>query len=448
MAASSEIINLNVGGTRFSTSRQTLTWVQDTFFTAMLSGRISSMRDETGAIFIDRDPKLFGVILNYLRTRDIDLSSVDLDALRHEAEFYGLQPLVGRLALCQDLTAPTCGSVLFHGLLQPAVPPPSPHFAESALAEGAAAAAAAAARPGSIVRLPETPRSHSRQSSADLRFVAGLAARPAPVPMGRPGHSRGGSLDLRHPSHSRSSSADLSRLLAPPGGGGGGGLAGLAGWHEAAGVRIIRGHHNWLVAAYAHHVSCYRMKDSTGWHLFYTSPYITSAIDRVAINAKVVPTGSVADASTKMLGISCGASVHLWRISEDGSKSDVGQFSLGVPVEHLFFIGPQLVALSSAGRIGVWHAMTHHWQAQEIGSVSSFDRAGSFLLLGGTNGCIYYIDMQKFPLRMKDNDLLVTELYHDASNDPITAISVYLTPKTSKARPARHHTPPLFSVDL
>lgn len=41
--------------------------------------------------------------------------------------------------------------------------------------------------------------------------------------------------------------------------------------------------------------------------------------------------------------------------------------------------------------------------------------------------------MQKFPLRMKDNDLLVTELYRDPSYDPITAISVYLTPKTSKS---------------
>lgn len=39
--------------------------------------------------------------------------------------------------------------------------------------------------------------------------------------------------------------------------------------------------------------------------------------------------------------------------------------------------------------------------------------------------------MQKFPLRMKDNDLLVTELYRDPNNDPVTAISVYLTPKTS-----------------
>ena len=39
--------------------------------------------------------------------------------------------------------------------------------------------------------------------------------------------------------------------------------------------------------------------------------------------------------------------------------------------------------------------------------------------------------MQKFPLRMKDNDLLVTELYKDPANDSITAISVYLTSKTT-----------------
>ena len=40
--------------------------------------------------------------------------------------------------------------------------------------------------------------------------------------------------------------------------------------------------------------------------------------------------------------------------------------------------------------------------------------------------------MQKFPLRMKDNDLLVTELYKDPSEDMVTSLSVYLTPKTSK----------------
>ncbi len=47
-------------------------------------------------------------------------------------------------------------------------------------------------------------------------------------------------------------------------------------------------------------------------------------------------------------------------------------------------------------------------------------------------------DVQKFPLRMKDNDLLVTELYRDPSEDAITALSVYLTPKTSNALLSSH----------
>lgn len=44
-------------------------------------------------------------------------------------------------------------------------------------------------------------------------------------------------------------------------------------------------------------------------------------------------------------------------------------------------------------------------------------------------------DVQKFPLRMKDNDLLVSELYRDPAEDGVTALSVYLTPKTSKLFP-------------
>ena len=71
---SADIINLNVGGQRFSTSRQTLTWIPDSFFTAMLNGLISTNRDEQGYIFIDRDPKLFSTILNYLRTKELGKS--------------------------------------------------------------------------------------------------------------------------------------------------------------------------------------------------------------------------------------------------------------------------------------------------------------------------------------------------------------------------------------
>ena len=73
------------------------------------------------------------------------------------------------------------------------------------------------------------------------------------------------------------------------------------------------------------------------------------------------------------------------------------------------------------------------FQSQQLAPVTAHDTAGSFLLLGSSNGSINYIDMQKFPLRMKDNDLLVTELYRDPAGEAVTAISVYLTPKVPVA---------------
>lgn len=89
----------------------------------MLSGRISSLRDDSGAIFIDRDPTLFGIILNYMRTRDIDIKQCDLRMLRHEAEYYNISPLVRRLVLCEDLNHSSCGDVWFYAHLTPPVVP-------------------------------------------------------------------------------------------------------------------------------------------------------------------------------------------------------------------------------------------------------------------------------------------------------------------------------------
>ena len=37
---------------RFASSRQTLTWVPDSFFSSLLSGRIPSIKDETGAVSV------------------------------------------------------------------------------------------------------------------------------------------------------------------------------------------------------------------------------------------------------------------------------------------------------------------------------------------------------------------------------------------------------------
>ncbi|XP_043501074.1 BTB/POZ domain-containing protein KCTD3 isoform X1 [Polistes fuscatus] len=432
----SDIVHLNVGGTRFSTSQQTLTWIPDSFFTALLSNRIASHQDLDGALFIDRDPRMFSIILNYLRTKDINLKNVDIRSLRHEAEYYGITPLVKRLMLCEDLTQSSCGDVLFSGYL----PPPGIPLQESATippnisdvsVHGRVATTTSISRTDTATTLQpiissypcnqntngqqnhKRPiASHVRNSSLDYR----LSQRGLP-------HSRTPSLDLRH---IRNNSADLNKLYKNDVGV----IFGpqqVSAWVDPLRVQIIKAHHNWIVVAYAHFITCYRLKDSSGWQHAFTSPHIESIIERVAINAKI---GSGVDG--KMVAISYGSQVRLWSVSEYGIKTNIGTFNLNVRVEYLFFIGSQLVALSPTGKIGVWHAMTHHWQIQDVEPILSFDTAGTFLLLGCNNGSIYYIDMQKFPLRMKDNDLLVSELYRDPSYDPITAISVYLTPKTTQ----------------
>ncbi|XP_029001120.1 BTB/POZ domain-containing protein KCTD3 isoform X2 [Betta splendens] len=369
-----EIIQLNVGGTRFSTSRQTLMWIPDSFFSSLLSGRISTLRDETGAIFIDRDPTAFAPILNFLRTKELDLRGVNISILRHEAEFYGITPLVRRLLLCEELDRSSCGSVLFHGYLPP----------------------------------PALPARKTSSASA-----AGSSSDERPGPSGADGFARVG--PPPHPSFPGSPGTDDNHRLGPV--------------VDPRKVLIIAGHHNWIVAAYAHFVICYRIKESSGWQQVFSSPYLDWTIERIALNAKVV--GGPHGDKDKMVAAASESSIILWSIQDGGSGNEIGVFSLGVPVDDLFFIGNQLVATSHTGKVGVWNAVTQHWQVQDVVPITSCDTAGSFLLLGCNNGSIYYIDMQKFPLRMKDNDLLVTELYHDPSNDAITALSVYLTPKTS-----------------
>lgn len=87
------IVYLNVGGQKFCTSKQTLISVENTFFTSLLSHEndvVSALKDHKDRFFIDRDPDLFRVILNYLRTGQLhNIDKYSLDTLLHEAEFYG-----------------------------------------------------------------------------------------------------------------------------------------------------------------------------------------------------------------------------------------------------------------------------------------------------------------------------------------------------------------------
>ena len=88
---------LNVGGLHFRTTAETLNSVPSSFFGALASGRHRIQLDEDGSLFLDRNPKHFGLILEYLRNGGhanlVYYSEEELDEIRLEAEYYGLTRL-------------------------------------------------------------------------------------------------------------------------------------------------------------------------------------------------------------------------------------------------------------------------------------------------------------------------------------------------------------------
>lgn len=326
-------------------------------------------------IFIDRDPDLFTVILNFLRCNFVDVSHMtvqNVKAVLHEAEFYGVAPLVSKLSLCVHAYDSPCGGLLFHCHI------PSP--------------------------------AKQRGEGGGDREVEGE------------GEGR---------------------------------------------VTMLRCHHHWIVVVFNREFRCYRLKETSGWYLVWVSPRLAGTIERIALNAKaqlpstlagpgtlgggaplgvamatngalqassasMTATMNAAASASKLVAAASGSCVRIWCVTERDAR-EVGAFDLGAHVDMLLFVGPQVVAISqAAGRIGVWHR-SQTWTVQELATpISSYDVAGlEHLLLGCSNGAICYIDMQKFPLRMKDNEVLVTELYRDPQAQEVTALSVYLTPKTS-----------------
>mmetsp|Transcript_1026 Transcript_1026/g.1454 ORF Transcript_1026/g.1454 Transcript_1026/m.1454 type:complete len:292 (+) Transcript_1026:106-981(+) len=94
--SSPEIILLNVGGMKFTTSRNTLC-LQDSMLARMFSGTHPLSIDPEGAYFIDRDGTHFQYILNYLRDGSFPPPELDICSkvlLEREARFFCLDELV------------------------------------------------------------------------------------------------------------------------------------------------------------------------------------------------------------------------------------------------------------------------------------------------------------------------------------------------------------------
>ncbi|CAO4367607.1 unnamed protein product [Caenorhabditis nigoni] len=89
------IVKLNVGGVQFQTLKSTLTKF-DGMFKVMMETEIPVQRDENSCVFIDRSPKHFEKILNFMRDGHVALpeSPEDVKEIQAEAQYYLLTGLV------------------------------------------------------------------------------------------------------------------------------------------------------------------------------------------------------------------------------------------------------------------------------------------------------------------------------------------------------------------
>jgi len=86
-------IVLNVGGTQFSTTLAALRSENGTYFERMFRNESTAMCSADGTFFIDRNPKTFEYILDYLRTGDLLFRSANNNLrsqLLEDAEFFEL----------------------------------------------------------------------------------------------------------------------------------------------------------------------------------------------------------------------------------------------------------------------------------------------------------------------------------------------------------------------
>jgi len=93
-------ISLNVGGTILQTTRGTLCKDQNSMLSRMFSTESNwvSKRDENGAYLLDRDPRYFIPLLNFLRHGELVLdSNLNAEGVLKEAEFFQLELTINQL---------------------------------------------------------------------------------------------------------------------------------------------------------------------------------------------------------------------------------------------------------------------------------------------------------------------------------------------------------------
>jgi len=101
---SSEVVNLNVGGIKYSTTRETLCKYPESMLGTVFSENKPYEVDKDGCYFIDRDGEIFRYVLQYLRTDEWSLPKEfkDFDLLANETDFFQIRPLIQKLSISKQ----------------------------------------------------------------------------------------------------------------------------------------------------------------------------------------------------------------------------------------------------------------------------------------------------------------------------------------------------------
>ena len=94
-----ELVRLNVGGTKYITTKATLRKYPDSMFGAMFRENIPLSTDGDGNYFIDRCGHIFQYILQFLRSGKLVLPKdfCELELLQEEASFYQIKDLISTI---------------------------------------------------------------------------------------------------------------------------------------------------------------------------------------------------------------------------------------------------------------------------------------------------------------------------------------------------------------
>lgn len=116
---STAIVELNVGGVHYTTTRQTLTSDKNSRLCDLFGGD-SKIKDAKGRIFLDRDGVLFRYILDYLRDEAIQLPEGfrEKERLLKEAEHFKLTGLIKCIQALNDANQSGCITVGYRGSFQ------------------------------------------------------------------------------------------------------------------------------------------------------------------------------------------------------------------------------------------------------------------------------------------------------------------------------------------